>query len=78
MNDLILLFEKFNSGDYDIADVSRILSYIALPDELDADIEEVEYNIEMIRFLSSQNEQMEQVNKILLQLIDKYKKCMNE
>ena len=74
MNDLILLFEKYNSGDYDIADVSRILSYMALPDELDEEIQEAEYNIEMVRFLNSQNEQKEQVNKILLELIEKYKK----
>ena len=73
MNDLILLFEKYNKGDYDIADVSRILSYMALPDELDEDIEEAEYNIEMIRFLNSQNEQKKQVNKILLELIEKHK-----
>lgn len=73
MNDLILLFEKYNRGDYDIADVSRILSYMELPDELDEDVEEAEYNIEMIRFLNSQNEQKEQVNKILLELIEKHK-----
>ena len=74
MNELILLYEKYNNGSYDIADVSRILSYIALPDELDEDIEEVEYNIERIRFLISKQEQKEHVNKILLQLIEKCKK----
>lgn len=73
MDDLILLFDKYNRGDYNIADVSRILSYMALPDELDEEIEEAEYNIERIRFLTSQNEQRKQVNKILLELIKKNK-----
>lgn len=77
MNDLILLFEKYNNGDYDISDVSRLLSYMALPDELDVDIEKAEYKIEMIRFLESYNEQKEQANKVLLDLIEKYKNILD-
>ena len=51
MDDLIILYEKYNKGEYDIADISRILSYIALPDEMNEDIEKAEYRIENIRFL---------------------------
>ncbi len=74
MDDLIILYEKYNKGEYDIVDISRILSYIALPDEMDEDVEEAEYRIENIRFLNSQNEQKGDVNAILVELIEKYKK----
>lgn len=74
MDDLIILYEKYNKGEYDIADISRILSYIALPDEMDEVVEEAEYRIENIRFLKSQNEQKGGVNAILVELIEKYKK----
>ncbi len=77
MDDLIMLFEKYNRGEYDIADISRILSYIALPDEMDEDVENAEYSIEKIRFLYSRSEQKEQVNMILIELIEKYREIGN-
>lgn len=74
MNELIIIYEKYNKGEYDIADISRILSYIALPDEMDEDVENAEYRIEKIRFLRSRNEQKGDVNAILVELIEKCKK----
>lgn len=74
MDELRMLYKKYNNGEYDIADVSRILSYIALSDELDEDIKNAEYTLENIRFLSSKDEQNKEVNAILVELIEKSKK----
>lgn len=74
MDELTMLYKKYNNGEYDIADVSRILSYIALSDELDEDIKNAEYTLENIRFLSSKDEQIKEVNAILVELIEKSKK----
>ena len=71
MAELILLYEKYMNGEYDIADVSRILSYEAISDELDEEIANAEDQIESLRFLSSGGEQRAGVIKILLELMDK-------
>lgn len=73
MNELNMLYEKYNSGEYDIADVSRILSYISISDEVDEVVQNVEYQIENIRFLTSESEQKEKVNAILVELIEECK-----
>ena len=31
MDDLMDLYKKYSNGEYDISDISRIISYIALP-----------------------------------------------
>lgn len=72
MTELIILYEKYINGEYDIADVSRILSYAAISDEMDEDIANAEDQIESLRFLSSDGEQREGVIKILLELMDKW------
>lgn len=74
MDELTKLYKKYNNGEYDIADVSRILSYIALSDELDEDINKAEYTLENIRFLRSKDEQNKEVNAILVELIEKVKR----
>lgn len=78
MDELTMLYKKYNNGEYDIADVSRILSYIALSDELDEDIKNAEYTLENIRFLSSKDEQIKEVNAILVELIEKSKKVVEK
>ena len=72
MTELILLYEKYMNGEYDIADVSRILSYAAISDEMDEDIAGAESQIERLRFLSSGGEQRAGVIKILLELMEKW------
>lgn len=71
MDGLTMLYKKYNNGEYDIVDISRILSYIALSDELDEDIKNAEYTLKNIRFLSSKNEQNKEVNAILAGLMEK-------
>lgn len=72
MTELIILYEKYINGEYDIADISRILSYAAISDEMDEDIANAEHQIENLRFLSSGGEQRRGVIKILLKLMDKW------
>ncbi len=71
MDDLLDLYRKYDEGKYSIADVSRILSYIAIPGVSEEDVEQVEDQIESIRFLTAENEQKEKVKYLLDQLIEK-------
>lgn len=65
------LLRKYNDGEYDIADVSRIISYMAIPNVNDEYLKQVEYQIEWIRFMTSDSSQKEKVNSLLEDLIKK-------
>lgn len=71
MSELNIIMNKYNNGEYDIEDVSRSLSYMAISDELIEALESAENEIENIRFLCSDNEQKEAVKKVLENLIAK-------
>ena len=73
MEELLNLFNKYINEEYGIEDVSRILSYISIPELTDYELENAEYQIERIRFLSSDTEQKKRVQEILLELIEKGK-----
>jgi len=65
------LLRKYNDGEYDIADVSRIISYMAIPNVNDEYLKQVEYQIEWIRFMTSESSQKEKINSLLEDLIIK-------
>jgi hypothetical protein len=65
------LLKKYNDGEYDIADVSRIISYMAIPNVNDEYLKQVEYQIEWIRFMTSDSSQKEKINSLLEDLIKK-------
>lgn len=71
MDDLMELYKKYNNGEYDISDVSRIISYIALPNVSEEYIRKLEYQIELIRFMSTKEEQTERIKLLLEELIEK-------
>ena len=59
VDDLLDLYNRYFSGEYDIGDVSRMLSYIAIPNLDHEYIRQVESQIEWIRFMSEEKEQKE-------------------
>ena len=65
------LYKKYSNGEYDISDVSRIISYIALPNVSEEYIRQLEYQIEHIRFMSAKEEQTERIKLLLEELIEK-------
>jgi hypothetical protein len=71
MDDLMELYKKYSNGEYDISDVSRIISYIALPNVSEEYIRQLEYQIEHIRFMSPKEEQTERIKLLLEELIEK-------
>lgn len=71
MDDLTDLYKKYSNGEYDISDVSRIISYIALPNVSEEYIRQLEYQIEHIRFMSTKEEQTERIKLLLEELIGK-------
>ena len=71
MDDLMDLYKRYIDGEYDISDVSRIVSYIALPNVSEEYIRQLEYQIEYIRFMSTKEEQTERVKLLLKELIEK-------
>ena len=73
MEELLNLFNKYTNEEYEIEDVSRILSYISIPELTDDELRNAEYQIERIRFLLPANEHKKRVQEILLELIKKGK-----
>ena len=73
MKELLDLFNKYMNEEYEIEDVSRVLSYISIPELKDDELKDAEYQIERIRFLLSANEQKKRVREILLGLLTKGK-----
>ena len=71
MDELMDLYKKFIDGEYDISDVSRIISYIALPKVGEEYIRQLEYQIEYISFMSTKEEQTERIKMLLKELIEK-------
>ena len=71
MDELMDLYKKFIDGEYDISDVSRIISYIALPNVGEEYIRQLEYQIEYISFMSTKEEQTERIKMLLKELIEK-------
>lgn len=71
VNELYEIYRKYNEGEYDIADVSRIISYASISQVSEEDLKKVEDEIELVRFFSSKKEQKEKVNKLLIELIEK-------
>ena len=71
MVELLDLYKHYAAGEYDIGDVSRILSYMAIS-HLDPEyIRQVETQIEWIRFMSDEKDQKEKVLALLDEMIDR-------
>lgn len=71
MDDLLDLYKRYISGEYDIGDVSRMLSYIAIPNLGHEYIRQVENQIEWIQFMTDEKDQKEKVLTLLDELIDR-------
>ena len=69
MNTLLDLYKRYVDGEYVIEDVSRILSYITIP-QLSAEyIKQVENQVEWIRVMCDEKDQKEKVMKLLEDMI---------
>lgn len=73
MDELLDLYKRYVDEEYTIADVSRMLSYIAVPQLSEEYIRQVENQIEWIRFMCEQDEQKERVISLLDEMIDRIK-----
>lgn len=69
MEEIKIIYEKYCMCEYDIGDVSRMLSYIAVPDSISDLVSEAENEIEYIRFMVSENEQYNRVKDVLLKIL---------
>jgi len=74
MEELKNLYDKFCSHEYSVADISSMLSYTAVPDEMIDMVKDAEEKIEYLRFMVSGAEQESRVKKILKDLAKKEKK----
>ncbi|KIV51599.1 hypothetical protein AM501_11095 [Aneurinibacillus migulanus] len=74
--ELIKACEKFKNGRFGVDDLSRMLSQIAVPDELKSLVSNAEYSLERIRFLVSDSEQYPEVMKIVNEILEKATKLL--
>lgn len=73
MDDLLELYKLYADEEYSIEDVSRIISYIAIPQLDEEYIRQIENQIEWIRFMCDKNEQKGKVISLLNEMIEKVK-----
>lgn len=69
--ELIRACEKFKNGTFGVDDLSRVLSRIAVPDELKELVSSAEYSLERIRFLVSDSEQYPEAMKVVNEILEK-------
>lgn len=71
MNELLDLYKRYADGEYEIGDVSRILSYIAIPNFDHEYIKQAEDQVEWIRFMTDEKDQKVKVLALLDEMIDR-------
>ncbi|MDQ2088195.1 hypothetical protein RBH29_17365 [Herbivorax sp. ANBcel31] len=71
MEELRLACEKFINKEYTVEDLSRVFSWIAVPEELQDIVSEAENKLEYVRFCVSDNEQYDEGLKIVKSILIK-------
>ncbi|MEI5909666.1 hypothetical protein WAK64_21970 [Bacillus spongiae] len=65
--------QKFIENKYNIGDLSRALSWVAVPIQIQEKVDEAEFKIEKIRFLVPDNEQYEEALDVIRDLLSEVK-----
>ncbi|MBM7569922.1 hypothetical protein JOC48_000391 [Aquibacillus albus] len=69
--ELKLACRKFKEGVYNIAELGRTLSWIAVPNEISDVVKQAENDLEMIRFCTSDYKQREEAMQVINNMLDK-------
>lgn len=76
--ELKLACTKFNEGLYSIADLSRSLTWITVPNEVNAFVKDAANRLEMIGFCTSDDKQQEEADEAVKQLLEQLNRKLEE